>query len=213
MKTFVRIALPLALLIAAPLQAQTTLGVKGGINIANVSTDLPDFENLTDSKTGFVGGVYANLALGGVFAIQPELLYSEKGFKASEGGFDAQFKANYFEIPVLLKAQFPMETIRPAVYAGPVVSFETSCKLGLSEGGVSADFDCDSDEAGVGNRKTTDFGAVFGGNLDLFVGPVILTLDARYQLGLTNLNDDPDAPDESVKNQLWQIMAGVGFTL
>ena len=54
---------------------------------------------------------------------------------------------------------------------------------------------------------------MFGANLDVFVGPVILTLDARYQLGLTNLNDDPDAPDESVKNQLWQIMAGLGFTL
>ena len=85
MKTFVRIALPLALLIAAPLQAQTTLGVKGGINISTVNTDLPDFENLTDSKTGFVGGVYANFALGGVFAIQPELLYSEKGFKGIGG--------------------------------------------------------------------------------------------------------------------------------
>ena len=213
MKTFLRMALPLALLIAAPLQAQTTLGVKGGINVANVNTDVPEFELLgTSSKTGFVGGAYANLGLGGLFAIQPELLYSQKGFKAEETGIEAQFKVNYFEIPLLLKAQFPMEMIRPAIYAGPVVSFETSCKLGLAEGGISAEVDCDSDEAGVDERKKTDVGAVFGGNLDLFVGSLVLTLDARYQLGLTNLDDSPDT-DESVKNNVWQIMAGVGFTL
>jgi hypothetical protein len=213
MKTFVRMALPLALLIAVPLQAQTTIGVKGGINVANVSTDDPDFEDLNESKTGFVGGAYANFGLGGVFAIQPELLYSQKGFKWKEFDVEPQFKVNYFEIPVLLKAQFPMEMIRPAVYAGPVVSFETSCKLGFAQDEISADFDCDSTEAGAADRKTTEFGAVFGANLDLFVGPVVLTVDGRYQLGLTDLNDNPDTPDESVKNKVWQFMAGVGFTL
>jgi hypothetical protein len=213
MKTLLRMALPIALLVAGPLQAQTTLGVKGGINVADVSTDVAEFELLgTSSKTGFVGGAYANLGLGGLFAIQPELLYSQKGFKAEETGVEAQFKVNYFEIPVLLKAQFPMEMIRPAIYAGPVVSFETTCKLGLAEGEVSADFDCDSEEAGVDERKKTEFGAVFGGNLDLFLGSIVLTLDARYQLGLTNLADSPDV-NEEVKNRVWQIMGGVGFTL
>jgi len=212
MNTLVRLALPVALLAAAPLQAQTTIGVKGGLNVASVSTDVPDLEDITESKTGFVGGAYASFDLG-MFAIQPELLYSQKGFKGTDTGLDAQFKTNYFEIPVLVKLQFPLETIRPAVYVGPVVSFETSCKLGLAQGDISADFDRDSPEADVGDRKTTDFGGVFGANLDLFVGPVILTVDGRYQLGLSNLNDDLNAPDESVKNRVWQFMAGVGFPI
>jgi len=217
MKTFVQMALPLALLVAVPLQAQDiTVGVKGGLNVADVSTDVADIQELdTSSKTGFVGGAYANFGLGGVFAIQPEVLYSQKGFKATESGspLEASFKTNYFEIPVLLKAQFPMTMLRPAVYAGPVVSFETSCKLGLTGGDTSVDLDCDSPEADAGDRKKTDFGGVFGASLDLFVGPLVLTVDGRYQLGLTNLNDDPDAPDESVKNRVWQFMAGVGFTI
>jgi hypothetical protein len=208
-------ALPLALLVmAAPLQAQTTIGLKAGINVADVSTDVPEFELIgTSSKTGFVGGGYATFGLGGVFAIQPELLYSQKGFKAEELGAEAQFKVNYFEIPVLFKAQFPMTMIRPAVYVGPVLSFETGCKLGLAEGSISADFDCDSPEADIGDRKKTELGGVFGASLDLFVGSLTLTVDGRYQLGLTNLNDDSEASDESVKNRVWQIMAGVGFTL
>jgi len=205
MKTFARIALPLALLIAAPLQAQTTLGVKGGINIANVDASVSDLPDVIDSKTGFVGGAFVSFGLGSLFAIQPELLYSQKGFEASEGPLEAQLGTNYFEIPVLVKAQFKLAMLRPAIYAGPVVSFETSCNLDI----VGVSVDCDDDEGFI-DRKKTDWGAVFGANVDLILGPVILLVDARYQLGLTNLADVEES-DESVKNRVWQIMAGVGF--
>jgi len=201
-------ALPLALLIAAPLQAQTTLGVKGGINIANVDTNVSDISDLADSKTGFVGGGFVTLGLGSLFALQPELLYSQKGFQADEFGETVKLNTNYIEIPVLLKAQFKLAMLRPAVYAGPVVSFETGCSLSALEVSV----DCDDEMADVGDRKKNEWGAVFGANLDFILGPVILILDARYQLGLTNLADVPDS-DEEVKNRVWQIMAGVGFTL
>jgi hypothetical protein len=209
MKNFVRMLLPLALLVAAPVQAQTTLGVKGGINIANVDTNVEDLPDVIDSKTGFVGGAFATFGLGSLFAIQPELLYSQKGFEASEGDLTAELGTNYFEIPVLLKAQFQLAMLRPAVYAGPVVSFETGCTVTV----IGISVDCD-DEEGFGDRKTTDWGAVFGANVDFFLGPVMLLLDARYQLGLTNLADVPEAEsDESVKNQVWQIMAGIGFQI
>jgi hypothetical protein len=216
MRNFVRMALPAALLFAVPLHAQTTIGVKGGLNVSDISTNIPDIEDIKESKTGFVGGGYVNLPLGSTFALQPEVLYSQEGFKGTEPdltGVEAQFKVDYFQIPVLVKAQFPSGTIRPAVYAGPVVSFESSCKLGLSAGGTSAEYDCDSPEADVGDRSKTDFGGAFGANLDWFVGPVIVTIDARYLLGFTNVNSDDTAPDESVKNRVWQFMAGVGFPL
>jgi len=206
MKTFLRMALPLALLIATPLQAQTTLGVKGGINIATVDTNVSDISDLVDSKTGFVGGGFVTLGLGSLFALQPELLYSQKGFQVDEFGETVKFNANYIEIPVLLKAQFKLAMLRPAVYAGPVLSFETSCSLSALEVSV----DCDDETAGVGERKTNERGAVFGANLDFILGSITLILDGRYQLGLTNLDDDPDS-DDSVKNNVWQIMAGVGF--
>ena len=207
MKTFLRMALPLGLQIAAPLQAQTTIGVKGGVNISSVDTNITDISELVDSKTGFVGGGFVTLGLGSLFALQPELLYSQKGFQVEEGGQSAQLGTNYIEIPVLLKAQFKLAMLRPAVYAGPVVSFETGCTVSVSDISV----DCSDDESFV-DRKKNEWGAVFGANLDFILGPVILILDARYQLGLTNLADVPDS-DEEVKNRLWQIMAGVGFTL
>ena len=208
MKTFLRMALPLALLIATPLQAQTTLGVKGGINIATVDTNVSDISDLVDSKTGFVGGGFVTLGLGSLFALQPELLYSQKGFQVEEFGETVKLNTNYIEIPVLLKAQFDLAMLRPAVYAGPVLSFETGCSLSALEVSV----DCDDELADVGERKKNEWGAVFGANVDLILGSITLILDGRYQLGLTNLADVPDS-DDSVKNNVWQIMAGVGFTL
>ena len=111
MKTFLRMALPLALLIAAPLQAQTTLGVKGGINIATVDTNVSDISDLVDSKTGFVGGGFVTLGLGSLFALQPELLYSQKGFQVDEFGETVKFNTNYIEIPVLLPDQLQQHAL------------------------------------------------------------------------------------------------------
>jgi hypothetical protein len=216
-KRLVSIALAAIISLAASSAAlaQTTFGVKGGANIAEVSTNVPDLEDLTSSKTGFVGGAFATFGLGTIFALQPEVLYSQKGFKAADDVFDidAQLKTNYFEIPLLLKAQLALVLVRPAIYAGPVVSFETSCKVAGSEGGIDISVDCDDDLDGFESRKKTDWGAVFGANIDFMLGPIVLILDGRYQLGLTNLNDDPAAPEEEVKTRMWQFMAGVGFQI
>jgi hypothetical protein len=207
----------LLLLVAAPqLRAQNIdLGVKGGVNIASVSTNISDIEEFTKSKTGFVGGIFASFRLGsGVMAIQPEVLYSQKGLKAEELGVTAKLNTNYIEIPLLLKANINAgEKVRPAFYVGPVVSLETSCNVGV---GDIPTVDCDEGEQ-VGlefiSRKKTEWGIDFGGNLDILLGSVVLLLDVRYQFGLTNLNDDQDAPDESVKTRMWQVMAGIGFSL
>lgn len=201
----------LLLLLSAPqLQAQKTdVGVKGGINIANVKTNISDFD-LTKSKTGFVGGVYGSFRFGsGTFALQPEILFSQKGFKVDLADLVSKFKTDYVEIPVLFKANFQAgSTVRPALYAGPVISFETGCKVQVES---LPSVGCDTGD-GL-SRKKTDFGIDFGGNLDFLLDKFIILLDIRYQLGLTNLNDDPQFPEESVKTRTWQIMAGFGFPL
>ena len=68
-------------------------GVKLGANFAT----LNDASNASN-KTGFVGGVFANLKFGKI-GIQPELLYSQQGAE-----FDAfDFDLNYINVPVMLK--------------------------------------------------------------------------------------------------------------
>lgn len=96
-------------------QAQnSSFGVRGGANISNLSGDLRD-ESRFDNKVGFHAGVTANFGIvENFFSIQPELLYSVKGFKYQGSEFSAPLLGtlrrsegnvnyNYIDLPVLAR--------------------------------------------------------------------------------------------------------------
>lgn len=94
-------------------QAQAKFGVKGGINYSNLSGDLIT-EDANQSKVGFLGGITANFPLSSdnFISVQPELLYSQKGYqfqndKITINGAEYSFKGkrnfNYLDLPVLLR--------------------------------------------------------------------------------------------------------------
>ena len=67
-------------LLSAPLFAQgLDLGLKAGVNFANI-TDATGLEN----RTGFVFGAFAGAKLGDKIGIQGDLLYSQQGADAAE---------------------------------------------------------------------------------------------------------------------------------
>ena len=59
-----------------------TFGIRAGGNLASIvnSDDAPNFDQ--QQKIGFHAGAYLNLPLAPVFSIQPEVLYSQKGYRA-----------------------------------------------------------------------------------------------------------------------------------
>lgn len=94
-------------------QAQnSSFGVRGGANISNLSGDLRD-ESRFENKVGFHAGVMANFGIvDNFFSIQPELLYSVKGFKHEDSEFtllgqtrrrEGKVNYNYLDLPVLAK--------------------------------------------------------------------------------------------------------------
>ncbi|MCC3155607.1 PorT family protein [Hymenobacter sp. 15J16-1T3B] len=112
-------ALVLAALAAAPAaQAQVRLGFRAGGNYANLAGNLKN-ENTYNNKLGFLGGVILNADVSGdgFFSVQPELLYSQKGFenKPTEysrplllGGTrtekrEGKVNYNYLDVPVLAR--------------------------------------------------------------------------------------------------------------
>lgn len=192
--------------IPSQLGAQTTLGVKGGIGITDLSFESS--EGGLSSRTTFTGGGFAQFMLGEQFFIQPEVLYAPKGAKESEFGAEVTIGLDYIEIPLLFGAEFGVgQGLTPRVFAGPSVAFEVSCKLSGEFEGISASADCSEEEI---ETKSVDFGLVFGAGLGIPVGGFEIIIDGRYDLGLTNINDS-DLDDGSVKNRAWQFMAGVGF--
>lgn len=189
--------------------AQTVIGVKGGIGIANLS--LSESSEDLSSRTTFTGGGFATFGLGEMFFLQPEVLYAPKGAKGDLDGTDATIAVDYIEIPVLFGAAFDLggSSVKPRVFAGPSVAFEIGCDVSGTEGGVSLSFTCSEIEL---ETKSVDFGLVFGAGVAFPLGSVQLIIDGRYDLGLSNINDT-ELDDESVKNNAWQFMAGVGFPI
>lgn len=108
-KLFIACAFVLGTFTAA--QAQATFGVRGGANLSNLSGDLRD-EELFENKVSFHAGVTLNFPLVEDFvSIQPELLYSRKGFKTSGEEYtnlllqtrrrEGSVNYNYLDLPVL----------------------------------------------------------------------------------------------------------------
>jgi hypothetical protein len=52
---------------------------------------------------------------------------------------------------------------------------------------------------------------VFGGGLEIPVSRLTLQLDARYNLGLSNLNAGTDASEVNLENRGWSFAAGLGM--
>lgn len=201
----------------SPVQAsgqEVTLGVKGGLNVSRLSVGEADDADF-DSRTRFLVGGFAQFTIGEKFAVQPEVLYSGKGAKVTDGGQAASLGLNYIEIPLLLIARFPSREspIYPILYAGPSVAFKTSCGVTGENEGVSVDVDCDAPllDGGI-ETASTDFGLVFGGGFEILYSRLTIQLDARYTLGLTNLNDVADEK-VSVKNRTWSFMIGLGIPI
>ncbi len=175
-----------------------TLGFKGGLNLANVTGD--DVED-NEMKLCFGGGVFINFPMCGLISLQPELLFMMKGMEF-ESYIDAGVRMSYIDIPILAKFTIPtIGALSPNLFAGPYVGFNTSAEVYV--GDIVNDI---KDQV-----KSTDFGLVLGGGLDYSIGVGELTFDARYALGLSSFDDTADEDD--VKNTGIMFMVGYGLGL
>lgn len=195
-----------SVMLAGPAAAQMGFGVKGGLNIADLS-DLEAIDSLdqleTESKTGFVGGAYVKFPFG-PFRLQIEGLYSLKGAKGSNLGTKPwETKLTYIEVPVLLKYEFPTPVLKPFLYGGASMAFLMKAEM-RNEVVDSADWFDVKD-----GMKTTDYGLVVGAGIKLLG----LTLEGRYTHGLSNtMEDDPASVlVNEAKNKTYSVMVGFDF--
>jgi hypothetical protein len=183
------LAISMVTLFAAGAAAQgISGGLKAGLNFANL---MGDDAGDTDMKIGYHFGGYAKISLTEAFSIQPELLYNAAGAKASDDGYDANYKLNYLTVPVMLGYSFGKISIQ----AGPQIGFLTSAKLKVEGGGDSEEVDMKD------SFKGTDFGVNVGLGADFGK----FNAAARYCIGLSNI---VDADDVDVKNGVIQLSFG-----
>lgn len=183
-------------LVATTASAQTTFGVKAGVNFASVTGD--DGEGL-DGRTSMVFGGFAKFQLTEKFAFRPELLYSMQGASGSEEeegvNVDLTVKLDYLNIPLMAK-YYVSEGF--SLQAGPQIGFNLSAKEKYEAMGIDVEND-------IEDIKGVDFGLNFGAGYELENG---LGFDARYNLGLSNIGDWEGADG---KNGVFQITVGYAF--
>ncbi len=204
------------LMLGTAVQAQFSIIPKAGISLANVNFD--EDEEGQNSNLGLVAGVGFNIPItsDNFFAIQPEILYVQKGFGAESQGVDIKNYFNYIDVPLLLKVNFGGEAVKAYVNAGPSFGYwlggkikaddeDLKIKFGDSENITADEVTFDKDDL---NRF--DIGLQFGGGVGFGIGPGSLLLDARYGFGLTNIYNIEGAPDSEnkSKNNVFQFTLG-----
>jgi hypothetical protein len=178
-------------------QAQLALGLKAGVNMANLDVNS-DVEANYNNRTGYHGGAFLLIKLAKV-GIQPEILFSKQGSNFKFNGQDYESNFDYINVPVMIKLYTVMGI---NLQIGPQISFLSSA------GGDAIDKSANGGTGGTITAsedlyKSSDFSANFGVGWDL---PFGLTIDARYNLGLSKIQDNPNI--DATKNQVIQISLG-----
>ena len=176
-------------------QVQFALGLKAGPNFANINTKESAAVNY-ESRTGFHGGAFALFKLTKI-GIQPELLFSQQGSKVEINSKDYEANFNYINIPVVVKLYLVAGL---NLQLGPQIGF-----VSLAEApGVDPSNPNNITMQDVKDEvKKYDLSAAMGAGWDL---PFGLTIDARYNLGLSKINDKEASSDQ--KNQVFQVSLG-----
>jgi hypothetical protein len=167
-------------------------GLKGGLNLATWSNNNSGIGY--QNRPGFHAGLLARVHASPHFAIQPEVVYSQQGTKYTTGNQNHNLRLDYVNVPVMVQAK-----VGGGWYGqvGPQIGFllSTTDKLNDVETGFFTNEDFKKTDVAVG------FGLGYAG-----ISPI--GIDARYNLGLTNINA---AGGNSIKNNVLQI--GITYRL
>lgn len=210
MKKISIVLLVAGIFLASNIAAQNSgFGAKGGLSFSNMTVEGNNDQNL---KFGFHAGIFNKFSISENFAIQPELLYSVKGFKNNFddnvfAGGEAKFNLNYIDVPVKLVYNLAPDF---DFHFGPYVGYlaganvETNAEV-LDYFNVNSQDELDRD-----NFNAFDIGLTAG--MGFTLDPVILGFN--YNMGLTKVAKD-DRPTEEMlgdaRNAVIQVFVGIMF--
>jgi hypothetical protein len=175
--------------------AQVAFGVKAGLNLTKL--DVKDPQVSYDSRSGYHAGVF----LRGRFAkigIQPEvLLFTQNGDIQSSVFGTAQEQFTYLSIPLMLKF-YPIGGLN--IQVGPQFGF-------LLDGERKYDGLLASGSQDITDYyKKSDVSVSVGAGYDFGFG---LGLDARYNIGVKDINDAANGGE--ARSRIFLVSIGWNF--
>lgn len=194
---------------AAPVGAQVSLGVRGGVVRSEVDTRGP-LAFGTSYTTGPQLGVVLAYDFGPRLSLETGIGFHRAGFAADDPVASGELTAWMLEVPVLVHLTVPGGAgVHPRATAGMAVTREVSCEVDFEADGTAFTGDCD---AHIDARNKTDFALVGGIGAYVDGGGGMrgggFFVDLLYHHGLRDQNDLPGA-DEVVKKRAWRVSVGL----
>jgi len=162
-------------------QVQIDLGVKGGVNFANINSLSPVVSTYGE-QTGYHGGAYAMFKFSDV-ALQSELIYSSEGqsYKYVQPGYPTlKSTFNYLNVPILLK-----------VYVAGGFNLQAGPQFGFLLNSTGYTYISSSTGPVVTSQPLGDYVRAFNASFGVGVGldlPFGLNFTLRYNGGLSDIN-------------------------
>lgn len=205
---------------------KTSIGIKGGLNLSNLYGEHVHEDLMV--RPGLIFGALLHVESSDKFAIQPELLFSMKGYTTKENGITERIGFRYIEIPVLFQYLLASSgPVIPQFYAGPAISFKAGVdiKNDLKVSKEMIDFYEsyleELEESKSRSMKGVDLGIVLGTGLGVKSGlGGKFLLDLRVTLGLFKIDKLTERMKYSgitekdlaeVKNFAFSVLAGYLF--
>jgi hypothetical protein len=183
-------------------QSGFVFGVKGGANYSN-QYDSKNSDFTATSKLGFAAGAFLTIPLGQYLGVQPEILFSQKGFKASGKILTSPYvltrTSNYIDVPLLL-------TIKPIEYVSIVVGPQYSYLIKQTDVFSNNLFTSEQTKEFTNeNLRKNVLG--FVGGVDVNVKSVVIGLRAGWDV--QNNNGDGTTSTPRYKNAWTQLTVGL----
>ncbi|WP_181307794.1 porin family protein [Rufibacter sp. XAAS-G3-1] len=214
----------IVLLVAAVLsfgvaQAQNgpKIGLRAGANYSNLSGDLEN-QDIYENKFGFVGGLTANFDLSGdgFLSLQPELLYSQRGYQYKDDQYtigsganainyrsEGSVHFNYLDLPILLRINAGGLFFE----GGPQASYLLSIK-DKSETFIGDSRTATSNEIEKDDLSEFEIGYVAGLGYQLENG---LSLGLRYNGSINSLAKEDSDDLTNARHSTFQLTLGFLF--
>jgi hypothetical protein len=183
-------------------RSQFQFGIKAGGNLSNVY-DVQDENFVADAKFGFAGGVFFTIPIVKLIGFQPEVLFSQKGFKSQGnllgGEYNLTRTTNFLDVPLYVTVK-PLNSL--TLMAGPQFSYLLKRKDVFENNDVSIEI---IEEFENDNIRKNIFGVAAG--LDVNLSKVVLGARTGWDL-MTN-NGDGTSQTPRYKNAWVQATVGI----
>jgi len=185
-------------------RGKLTFGVKAGTNYSNVyDSEGEDF--VADGKFGLAAGAFVVVPLGKIFGIQPEVLYSQKGFKSTGTFLGTNYEmtrtTDFIDVPILVSIK-PVEYV--SLLFGPQFSFLMKQTDDFTGGSLSTS---QQDEFDNSNLRKNIFGLT--GGVDFNIDHLVIGLRGGWDV--KNNDGDGNSTTPRYKNMWYQATIGYKF--